>query len=64
MTEKPKGTLNFSLRGQKKVESKITVFVNGDYKEPIGTQLRKKKHTAQSAGKRKWQVAINSFESD
>lgn len=32
-------------------------------KEPIGTQL-KKNHTAQSAGKRKWQVAIYSFESD
>ena len=32
-------------------------------KEPIGTQL-KKNHTAQSAGKRKWQVTIYSFESD
>ena len=32
-------------------------------KEPIGTLL-KKNHTAQSAGKRKWQVAIYSFESD
>ena len=32
-------------------------------KEPIGTQL-KKNHTSQSAGKRKWQVAIYSFESD
>ena len=118
MTEKPKGTLNFSLRGQKKIESKITDCVNGclklNYfffvllvkpeswtifksytsdidpilgnhpfpiisllgrisierlnkgiydKEPIGTQL-KKNHTAQSAGKRKWQVAIYSFESD
>ena len=37
MTEKPKGTLNFGLRGQKKIESKITGFffhfcVNGDQK--------------------------------